>query len=65
MSAYVTYNPKTGNTDEKRNCVSNIQIEGLNYEFAAMKLAYLVDQMITKKISGVQIKDNLSDYYLP
>lgn len=65
MSAYVTYNPKTGNTDEKRNCVSNIQIEGLNYEFAAMKLAYLVDQMIKKKISGVQIKDNLSDYYLP
>jgi ethanolamine ammonia-lyase small subunit len=65
MGAYVTYNPKPGNTDEKRNCVSNIQFQGLNYEFAAMKLAYLVDQMVTKKISGVQIKDNFSDYYLP
>lgn len=65
MGAYITYKPKTGNTDEKRNCVSNIQLEGLNYEFASMKLAYLIDQMITKKISGVQLKDGFSDLYLP
>ena len=29
MGAYITYNPKKGNTDEKRNCVSNIQREQL------------------------------------
>lgn len=64
MGAYITYNPKTGNTDEKRNCVSNIQLEGLSYEYAAMKLAYLIDQMMIKKISGVQLKDEFSDLYL-
>lgn len=65
MGAYITLNPKKGNTDEKRNCVSNIQPEGLSYEFAAQKLAYLIDQMIRKQISGVHLKDDFSDFYLP
>jgi ethanolamine ammonia-lyase small subunit len=64
MGAYVTYNPKKGNTDEKRNCVSNIQSEGLSYEFAAMKLAYLIDEMLFKKLSGVDLKDDFSDKYI-
>ena len=64
MGAYVTYNPKKGNTDEKRNCVSNIQSEGLSYEFAAMKLAYLIHEMLFKKLSGVDLKDDFSDKYI-
>jgi ethanolamine ammonia-lyase small subunit len=64
MGAYITYNPKKGNTDEKRNCVSNIQSEGLSYEFAAMKLAYLIDEMLVKKLSGVDLKDDFSDKYI-
>ena len=64
MGAYITYNPKKGNTDEKRNCVSNIQSEGLSYEFAAMKLAYLIDEMLFKKLSGVDLKDDFSDKYI-
>jgi ethanolamine ammonia-lyase small subunit len=58
MGAYITYQPKQGNTDEKRNCVSNIQPDGLSYEAAALKIAYLLQQMRTKQISGVLLKDD-------
>jgi ethanolamine ammonia-lyase small subunit len=64
MGAYITYSPQKGNTDEKRNCVSNIQSEGLSYEFAAQKLAYLIDQMQNRKLSGVNLKDDFTDHYL-
>ena len=61
MGAYLTYQPKIGNTDERRNCVSNIQPEGLTYELAAVKLAHLLNQMYIKQISGIQLKDDQSD----
>jgi len=48
----------------KRNCISNIQSEGLSYEFTAMKLAYLIDEMLHKKLSGVDLKDDFSDKYI-
>lgn len=64
MGAYITLNPRKGNTDEKRNCVSNIQPDGLSYEFAAQKIAYLIDQMNNRQISGVALKDDFNDYYL-
>jgi len=64
MGAYLTYLPQTGNTDEKRNCVSNIQPEGLSYETAAFKISYLLQQMKTKQISGVALKDDFKEIRL-
>ena len=61
MGAYLTYQPLTGTTDEKRNCISNIQPEGLPYEAAALKLSYLLHQMKTKQISGVELKDDFNN----
>jgi ethanolamine ammonia-lyase small subunit len=39
LGAYLTFAPRTGLTDEKRNCVSNIHGEGLSYDEAAFKIA--------------------------
>jgi ethanolamine ammonia-lyase small subunit len=58
MSAYLTWQPAIGLTDERRNCISNIRPEGLTYALAAEKLLYLLKEMCRLQISGVQLKDN-------
>ncbi|MHA4895698.1 ethanolamine ammonia-lyase subunit EutC [Pedobacter sp. PWIIR3] len=57
MGCYLTYQPKTGLTDESRNCISNIRDRGLSYVEAANKLYYLSVQSLTKKLSGTNLKD--------
>ncbi|MBO0937373.1 ethanolamine ammonia-lyase subunit EutC [Fibrella sp. HMF5335] len=59
LGAYLTYNPRPGLSDESRNCVSNIRPEGLPYGFAAQKLLYLLTEMHIRKLSGVNLKDEL------
>ena len=58
MGAYITYNPQPGLTDELRNCVSNIRFGGLPYGWAAEKIFYIVQQALTRRLSGVQLKDH-------
>ncbi len=57
LGAYLTWNPQVGLTDERRNCISNIRPEGLPFTRAARTLDYLLDQALTRGLSGVELKD--------
>ena len=57
MGAYITFRPHVGMTDESRNCVSNIRPEGMDFKMAADKILYLLTEMKSKKLSGVNLKD--------
>jgi ethanolamine ammonia-lyase small subunit len=58
MGAYLTWKPHAGSTDAERNCISNIRPEGIGYADAAFKLVHLLRAMRTRKLSGVQLKDD-------
>lgn len=56
LSVYLTYQPSTSKTDAERNCISNIQSEGLSPSGAAQMAVYLLDQSLKKQLSGVNLK---------
>jgi ethanolamine ammonia-lyase small subunit len=57
LGAYLTFAPRIGLTDEKRNCVSNIHAAGLSNDEAAFKIAWLVREGIARGVTGVALKD--------
>jgi ethanolamine ammonia-lyase small subunit len=58
LGAYLTLAPRLGLTDADRNCVSNIRPEGMMLEEAARRIGWLIDQAMTRGISGVALKDD-------
>ena len=58
MGAYLTWQPQPHSTDADRNCISNIRPDGIGYADAAHKLAHMLRAMRTRRISGVQLKDD-------
>lgn len=65
LGTYLTYAPRVGNTDAERNCISNIcPPDGLSYQAAAIKLAYLSHQALQRGYSGVALKDDMPNHLL-
>jgi ethanolamine ammonia-lyase small subunit len=57
MGLYVTWWPRTGLTDESRNCISNVRPAGLSYEEAAFKLHWLLAEARKRQLTGIALKD--------
>ncbi|SAK65057.1 ethanolamine ammonia-lyase small subunit [Caballeronia catudaia] len=58
LGVYVTYDPLQGRSDAERNCISNVRPEGLAYDAAAFKLAYLLNEARVRKLTGIGLKDD-------
>jgi ethanolamine ammonia-lyase small subunit len=57
MGLYMTWEPRVGLTDERRNCISNVRPAGLSVEKAARKLHLLLSEARRRELTGVQLKD--------
>ncbi|HZS26865.1 MAG TPA: ethanolamine ammonia-lyase subunit EutC [Candidatus Angelobacter sp.] len=59
LSAYMAFQPDAGHNDSQRNLISNIHGRGVTAEAAAGRIVDLASQMMLRKISGVQLKEEL------
>lgn len=57
MGLYLTWQPRRGLTDDKRNCISNVRKAGLCWHDAARKVLYLLSEAQRLQGSGVVLKD--------
>jgi ethanolamine ammonia-lyase small subunit len=57
LGIYITYNPRPGRADSERNCISNIHADGLSYESAAQKLAWLMAEARRLQGTGYFLKE--------
>jgi len=61
MGLYVTWAPRVGLTDERRNCISNVRPAGQSDEEAAGRLYYLLAEARRRRLTGVELKDETSE----
>ena len=59
LGVYLTWEPRPGRTDAERNCISNVRTEGISYSLAARKLHFLMQEARVRKLTGVELKEDL------
>jgi ethanolamine ammonia-lyase small subunit len=57
LGVYLTWDPRPGRTDAERNCISNVRPEGLPYDVAAHRLAWMMAEARRRRLSGVALKE--------
>lgn len=57
LGVYLTWKPERKRLESERNCISNIRPEGLSHTAAAFKLAWLLEQAFSRRLTGVKLKD--------
>jgi ethanolamine ammonia-lyase small subunit len=65
LSAYMAYRPRAGHTDAQRNLISNIHEHGIGHQEAARRILELAGLMLSRKASGVDVKECLNPRELP
>jgi ethanolamine ammonia-lyase small subunit len=58
VGAYLTHGPAVGTADSQRNCVSNIRPDGLPFDVAARRIAWLAHEALRRRLTGVALKDD-------
>ena len=58
LGAYLVHDPRPGNSDAQRNCVSNIRPAGLPPAAAAHRISWLLLESRRLGFSGVDLKDS-------
>ena len=56
MSAYLTYQPRTGVSESSRTVVSNIHAQGTPAVEAGAHIAGLIETILNRKVSGVALQ---------
>jgi ethanolamine ammonia-lyase small subunit len=59
LSAYLAYRPRPGDTDARRNLISNIHSRGVPPQAAAPRILALAEKMRQAQTSGVAVKEDL------
>jgi ethanolamine ammonia-lyase small subunit len=59
LSAYMAYRPRPGDSDARRNLISNIHQRGVPIEEAAGRILALAGRLRTRQLSGVEVKEEL------
>lgn len=57
LSAYLAFRPRPGDTDAKRNLISNIHATGVSHGDAVDRILALTAQMRRRQLSGVDLKE--------
>lgn len=65
LGAYITWNPAPGRRDSERNCVSNIHDHGLSHQGAAEKIAWLMTEARSRRLTGVNLKEDAGELPAP